>query len=211
MKRRMRSHARPVLALGTITVSGLALAGCGEQPPDAFVFKSTQQCVMSGIGADVCDVAFRDATTDYKANAPRFADQASCEDSFGSGLCTRSPRTEQDIAPFIPALTGFYLARNVRSVSDYYADRKRQEEDEEAAASSGGGGGGGGGSGGSFRSGSGSAVYKDRQGTAMVARSQGDQAGSNSYRFLKNVSYGVPETTARSGFGHWSSSSHHGS
>lgn len=206
MKRRMRSHSRPVLALGTITVSGLALAGCGENAPDAFVFKSTQQCVMSGIGADVCDVAFRDAAADYKANAPRFADQASCEDSFGSGLCTRSPRTAQDVAPFIPALTGFYLARNVRSVADYYADRKRQEE-EEAAPSSGGGGGGGG----SFRSGSGSAVYKDRQGTTMVARSQTDQAGSNSYRVLKNVSYGVPETTARSGFGHWSSSSHYGS
>jgi len=207
MKRRMRSHSRPVLALGTITVSGLALAGCGENAPDAFVFKSTQQCVMSGIGADVCDVAFRDAAADYKANAPRFADQASCEDSFGSGLCTRSPRTAQDVAPFIPALTGFYLARNVRSVADYYADRKRQEE-EEAAPSSGGGGGGGGGS---FRSGSGSAVYKDRQGTTMVAQSQTGQAGSNSYRVLKNVSYGVPETTARSGFGHWSSSSHYGS
>ncbi|MDQ1197716.1 DUF1190 domain-containing protein [Agrobacterium sp. SORGH_AS 787] len=210
MKRRMRSHARPVLALGTITVSGLALAGCGEQPPDAFVFKSTQQCVMSGIGADVCDVAFRDATTDYAKNAPRFADQASCEDSFGSGLCARSPRDAQDVAPFIPVLTGFYLARNVRSIAEYNAERKRQEEEEEAAASSGGVGGSGGG-GGSFRSGSGSAVYKDRQGTAMVARSQNGQAGNNSYRFLKNVSYGVPETTARSGFGHWSSSSHYGS
>lgn len=208
MKRRMRSASRPMLSLGTITVSGLVLASCGEQPPDAFVFKSPQQCVMSGIGADVCDVAFRDAVKDYGQNAPRFANQIACEDSFGSGLCTRSARNVEDAAPFIPVLTGFYLSRNVRSMADYQADRKRQEEEDEAPASSSGSGSSGGGS---FRFGSGSAVYKDRRDSAMVAHSKAGEAGSNSYRLLKNVSYGVPETTARNGFGHWGSSTRYGS
>lgn len=208
MKRRMRSHARPMLSLGTITVSSLALASCGEQSPDAFVFKSPQQCVMSGIGADVCDIAFRDAMKDYGQNAPRFADQTACEASFGTNLCTRSARSPQDTAPFTPVLTGFYLSRNVRSMADYDADRKRQEEEEQAPESSGGGGSSGGGS---FRFGSGSAVYKDRRDTAMVARSKAGEGGSNAYRLLSNVSYGVPETTARSGFGHWESSRRYGS
>lgn len=198
MRRRLTGSKSPILALGTIAASSLFLSGCGEDPADGDVlFTSVGQCMSSGVGAQLCWVAYQDAMRAHLTSAPRFTNKTSCEAEYGAGQCVEQ---ETSTVPgnkgstgnfFVPFLAGFVLSSAINNATEYYSHRRRQEEE----ASSGDGGGGG-----YYGS---SAVYRSRSGAFVTPASRpsvGEISVGTSQQTVKPVNVNT-RTVARQGFG----------
>ncbi|OCP21039.1 MULTISPECIES: DUF1190 domain-containing protein [unclassified Ensifer] len=194
MRRRLSGRTPPILALGTIAASGLALASCGDNPPaEDVMFKSVDQCMQAGMDEQVCRTAYQDAMRAHLAGAPRFDRRAACEAEYGWAQCTQARGADGSGSAgsfFIPFMAGYMLSTGFEKIDDYYKYRRREEEQ--------GGGGGGGGY-------SGSPIYRTRSGqtvTTTPAPARGSQSASaSSSRYsVKPVNVNT-RTVARQGFG----------
>ena len=127
-----RSKAVHLLYLG---LAATALQGC-ERTPDPRAqegaYFSMTEC-MSRFDQNLCTEAYAAAQTEHKANAPRFASQAECEEFAGPGMCESTPVAAAassatgasgsgEAAPmqassggsaFVPALLGFMVGRAI--------------------------------------------------------------------------------------------------
>lgn len=197
MRRRLSGRTPPFLALGTIAVSGLALASCGDNPPaEDVMFKSVDQCLQAGMDQQVCQVGYQDAMRTHLAGAPRFDGLAACEAEYGQGQCAQSSGDAGSGSVgsfFIPIMAGYLLSSGIETIGDYYKYRRREEEGQQAGA------GGGGGYYGS------PPIYRTRSGqtvtTALAPASGSQSASASSSRYsVKPVNVNT-RTVARRGFG----------
>lgn len=196
MRRRLSGRTPPILALGTIAASGLALASCGDKPPaEDVMFKSVDQCLQAGMDAEVCRAGYQDAMRAHLAGAPRFDGRAACEAEYGWTQCTPARGADGSGSAgsfFIPLMAGYVLSTGFNRIDDYDKYRRREQEQ----------GGGGGGGGGGY---SGSPIYKTRSGqtvTTIPAPPHGSRnASASSSRYsVKPVNVST-RTVARRGFG----------
>ena len=118
-RRRKRSAAAGLSAAGAVAM----LSACDPAPTDAELssqrygppteaaaFQSIAECVSSGdFTQEQCTVAQNEAFQNDAIAAPRFADQDTCTESFGTGNCRM--RTENGQSFFVPLLTGFMIGR----------------------------------------------------------------------------------------------------
>ncbi|MBZ7927769.1 DUF1190 domain-containing protein [Ensifer adhaerens] len=201
MRRRLSGRTPPVLALGTIAVSSLALASCGGKlPVEDVMFSSVDQCVQAGMDEQVCRAGYQDAMRVHLAGAPRFDRLAACEAEYGWAQCTQARAADGSGSAgsfFIPFMAGYLLSTGIEKIDDYYKYRRKEEEQEGSGAGSGSGSGGGGHYGSS-------PIYKTRSGqtvTAVPVSDSGSQNVSASSRYsLKPVNVST-QTVARRGFG----------
>lgn len=128
MRRRL-SGRKPFLALGTITLSSLALAGCAGEPPGEVLFTSVDQCVTAGMDAQVCQAGYQDAMQAHLASAPQFDGLAACEAEYGVGQCTEQQATTSGGGGsfFTPFLAGYVLSSALNNIGDYNAYRRQRE------------------------------------------------------------------------------------
>ncbi|HEV7310318.1 DUF1190 domain-containing protein [Ensifer sp.] len=201
MRRRLSGRTPPVLALGTIAVSGLVLSSCGDKPPaEDVMFKSVDQCVQAGMDEQVCRAGYQDAMGTHLAHAPRFDRLAACEAEYGWTQCTQARAADGNGSYFIPFMAGYLLSTGIERIDDYYKYRRREDEN----GSSGGSGGGGGGGGGGGYVGS-SPIYKTRLDQTVtleptrVNGSQSAHAASPQYA-VKPINVST-RTVVRRGFG----------
>lgn len=107
--------------------ASFSLSGCGDQPGsptqwdrssiaqgeqvEAMSYGSLEACKAANEAPDEdCDKAYAAALADDKTNAPRFDEQASCEDVYGAGSCV--PRSASGGGSFFtPLLAGFVIGR----------------------------------------------------------------------------------------------------
>lgn len=124
--RRLSPKGRQTLALGTIAVAGVVLAGCGEEPPSERLFSSVDDCVTSGFERTVCEGEFQRAMAVHAEDAPRFDGLAACEAEYGEGKCVERP-TEGEGGTgasnggsgfFTPFLTGYLVSNALNNLSD---------------------------------------------------------------------------------------------
>lgn len=108
-----RSH---VIALGASGLIAVALvSGHGDQrvtpdeaPKDAAIYANAQECVRAGVlTADVCEVEFQKAAATHVSAAPKFTEQAACENQYGASQCR--PTTHNGSSVFVPAMVGFMV------------------------------------------------------------------------------------------------------
>jgi uncharacterized protein YgiB involved in biofilm formation len=123
MRRRFTRSRPPLLALGTLAASGLALAACGEDPPQEVVFNSPEQCVQAGNDQQICNAEYQEAMRRHMANAPRFDGQAACEAQFGAGQCVETPGAQTAgggvTSFFVPFLAGYAVSSAINSFTNY--------------------------------------------------------------------------------------------
>jgi uncharacterized protein YgiB involved in biofilm formation len=131
-------RSRSLVLTSMMAGGGLALQACDNAPPatqwadppaatagaqtDAQAFTTVEECRASGLTAAQCDTAYREALADNEANAPRFAEQQSCEEQYGAGQCV--PRGNGSF--FTPLLTGFIIGQALNGGfggRSYYRDR----------------------------------------------------------------------------------------
>lgn len=131
------------LVLTSMMASGsLTLHACDDAPPatqwssppaaesgrqvEAQQFSTVAQCEASGMSKAQCESAYQEALADNQANAPRFADQQSCEERYGVEQCV--PRSQAGGGSFFtPLLTGFIIGQALNGGGfggrGYYRDR----------------------------------------------------------------------------------------
>ena len=122
MKRKRSGY----VGFSLMTVSA-ALIGCERPEPEPPVrpgptqaageaaqtaFASIEECAAQMNRTD-CEAAFQQARSEHDGTAPRFADQAACEQEWGTGNCENRP--DQVHAGggsiFMPILAGFLIGR----------------------------------------------------------------------------------------------------
>lgn len=94
---------------GTPPVSQ-ADAQLNKDPVEAFAYASLDQCKAENkVSDEECDKGYAAALKD-DANAPRYAEQKTCEDVYGAGQCV--PRSQANGGSFFtPLLTGFIIGQ----------------------------------------------------------------------------------------------------
>ena len=128
MRRRLSGRKPPLLSLGTIAISSLALAGCAGEPPGEVLFTSVDQCITAGMDAQVCQAGYQDAMQAHLQSSPKFDGLAACEAEYGVGQCAE----QQPVATggggsfFTPFLAGYLLSSTLNNIGDYnrYRDQR---------------------------------------------------------------------------------------
>jgi len=128
MRRRLSGRSRPLLALGSIAVTSIALAGCAGDPPGEVLFSSAEQCIAAGMDAQVCQAGYQDAMQAHLANAPQFDGLAACEAEYGPGQCAEQANTAATGGGsfFTPFLAGYLLSSTLNNIGDYNRYRSTQ-------------------------------------------------------------------------------------
>ena len=121
MKRKRSAY----VGFSLMTVSA-ALIGCERPNPEPLpspdptqaageasqtAFASVEECSAQMSRTD-CEAAFQQARSEHDGTAPRFANQAECEQEWGTGNCENRPdQARQGGSIFMPVLAGFLIAR----------------------------------------------------------------------------------------------------
>lgn len=132
---RMReTPMRAVLLAGTT----VALTACEEPTAEVSAFRTVDQCVASQLfDLESCEVMLQDALQDHQAQAPRYAEQALCEEEFGLGACGYSEAaalTAEGSASsgyWSPFFTGWITGQIADEVADEIGDafdKKRKKK-----------------------------------------------------------------------------------
>lgn len=113
-RRRLRSRAVPTVLMG-MTV--LSLAACDEDPTvEAQAFPDLASCLGGADEEDAsftaqdCTTAFAAAEAAHREGAPRYEDEALCEEQHG-GECVAEMRPSGPV--FIPILAGYLVGRGL--------------------------------------------------------------------------------------------------
>lgn len=131
MRRRLSGRKAPLLSLGTIAISSMALAGCAGDPPGDVLFTSVDQCITAGMDAQVCQAGYQDAMQAHLVNAPRFDGLAACEAEYGVGQCNEQPasaNTGSTGSFWTPFLAGYVLSSALNNLTDYNSYRRQRED-----------------------------------------------------------------------------------
>lgn len=111
-RRRLRSRAVPTVLLG---MAAFALVACEEDPAvQAQAFPDLASCLDEADDAGApftaqdCETAFAAAQAAHLESAPRYEDEALCEEQHG-GECLVEARPGGSV--FMPILTGYLLGR----------------------------------------------------------------------------------------------------
>lgn len=105
---------------------------------DAQTFTSLTDCAASGAyTAEQCDTAYKQAQLASAENAPKFGDQASCEERYGVDQCV--PRSGQGGNWFSPFVTGFIISNALNNMGGGYrgAPMYRDRDDQYYSGSGG--------------------------------------------------------------------------
>lgn len=188
MRRRLSGRKSPLLALGTIAVSSLALAGCAGEPPGEVLFTSVDQCIQGGMNQQVCEAGFQDAMQAHLTSAPRFDGLAACEAEYGEGQCTSAPATANNNGGgggsfFMPFLAGYMMSSALNNLTDYGNYRRLRQDQGYAYGTS--------------------PIYRNRSGQTLApgsSRNANGTAIAPGRQTLQPVNVNT-RTVARQGFG----------
>lgn len=115
-----RSKRIATLAAGGACL--LVLTACEEKPD---VFGSVEQCAMNTGDRTLCEQEFGQAQAAHEETAPKFEQQASCEEVYGQGKCVPAQSASGGGSFFMPAMMGFMLGRMMGGAAmPVYYDRR---------------------------------------------------------------------------------------
>jgi uncharacterized protein YgiB involved in biofilm formation len=114
--KRYSQKGRKTLALGTIAAASLAVTACEAPVPEPMPlpktpiqFESPTECIAAGYEMNACQDAYKAALSKHEAEAPRYGQQAQCEEEWGPGNC-RTTSNGSGGSFFMPFLTGYLLS-----------------------------------------------------------------------------------------------------
>jgi uncharacterized protein YgiB involved in biofilm formation len=122
MRKRFTGRKPPLLALGTIAASGLALTGCGNDTTADTLFTSPAQCIEAGLDKGVCEAEYQTALSQHLRDAPKFRGLSDCEAQYGAGRCMETPRDQGGSGTgsfFLPFMTGYLISSAVQNLTNY--------------------------------------------------------------------------------------------
>ncbi|EUB87086.1 DUF1190 domain-containing protein [Pseudomonas sp. GM30] len=110
--------------------ASVAMAISGEAAAlDPQRFKTVEQCVDASVAADVCSNAYVAALTEHRRIAPAYDDKAKCDADFAADWCQKNSDGR-----FVPKLGGFKVPQNGEAPQDLDAIANAQLPAGEATA-----------------------------------------------------------------------------
>ncbi|MCP1472979.1 uncharacterized protein YgiB involved in biofilm formation [Pseudomonas sp. EB276 TE3739] len=183
-------------------------------------FPSVEQCVDAEVAADVCSNAYVAALNEHRRIAPAYDDKAKCDADFAADWCQKNSDGR-----FVPKLGGFKVPQNGEEPQnlDAIADAQMPAGDATSSASHGGshysGSSGGGGNGwltgwligNAMSNNANRTVYRDRETrqpyntSTQYRRAETTTRRQPDYESSKSKPVNVASSTSRGGFGSQSS------
>lgn len=123
----MKRSTNLKLSLMAATLS-VPLLACDSGEPTGQVLASPDQCAaQKEVSVEECNAAYQKAQLDHQQVAPRFQDQAQCNEQFGN--CTQA-HDERGQVSWIPPMAGFLIGyalgnaggRSVMGAAPLYRD-----------------------------------------------------------------------------------------
>jgi uncharacterized protein YgiB involved in biofilm formation len=92
-----------------VPATTLMLAGCGEEPTQAVVFSSPEECAsyMTEASVQQCMADFKAAQALHPQVAPKYVNKTECEADFGAGNCETAPQQHASGSFFMPLMMGY--------------------------------------------------------------------------------------------------------
>ncbi|MFJ4248661.1 DUF1190 domain-containing protein [Pseudomonas sp. NPDC089741] len=108
----------------------LAISGEAAAIDQPRSFQSVEQCVDAEVAADVCSNAYVAALTEHRRIAPAYDDKAECDADFAADWCQKNSSGK-----FVPKLGGFKIRQNAEAPQnlDALADAQMPAGDANAA------------------------------------------------------------------------------
>ncbi|MDT3311208.1 DUF1190 domain-containing protein [Pseudomonas sp. rhizo66] len=198
-----------------MAISGQATAA--DQPRN---FQNVEQCVDAEVAADVCSNAYVAALTEHRRIAPAYDNKAKCDADFAADWCQKNSDGR-----FVPKLGGFKVpasgepAQNLDAIADAQmpaGNPAAQNVQSTSHVSSGGSGGGNGWLtgwliGNAMSNNAERTVYRDRETrqpyntSTQYRRAETTTRSQTDYESSKSKPVNVASSTSRGGFGSQSS------
>ena len=196
-----------------MAISGQATAA--DQPRS---FQNVEQCVDAEVAADVCSNAYVAALTEHRRIAPAYDNKAKCDADFAADWCQKNSDGR-----FVPKLGGFKVpqegepAQNLDAIADAQmpaGNATAQNVQSTSHVSSGGGGNGwltGWLIGNAMSNNAERTVYRDRETrqpyntSTQYRRAETTTRSQTDYESSKSKPVNVASSTSRGGFGSQSS------
>lgn len=125
----------PLLRLIMMGSAPFALSACGGEPEPAYVYNSPEECIRDGqLGEDACRAEYETAKTEHARTAPRYNNQADCENDFGANACQATPGFGSS---FMPLMAGYMVGRMMSPRAPNDCRSRAQGCDNNAAGGSG--------------------------------------------------------------------------
>lgn len=123
----MKRSKKAALMLMVPTAT-LMLASCGEDPKEAVVFSSPEECAayVTSASADQCMADFKAAQALHPQVAPKYANKAECEADFGAGQCETAPQQHAGGSFFMPLMMGYMAGQMLNRQGGATADPRQQ-------------------------------------------------------------------------------------
>lgn len=131
-------RSKKVALMLMVPTTTMMLAGCGEDPAEAVVFSSPEECasLVTSTSADQCYADYRAAQALHPQVAPKYLNKAECENDFGSGQCEAAPQQHASGSFFMPMMMG-YMAGQMFNRQGGAMPNPAQQEERTAAGTSG--------------------------------------------------------------------------
>ncbi|SEM73432.1 Uncharacterized conserved protein YgiB, involved in bioifilm formation, UPF0441/DUF1190 family [Loktanella fryxellensis] len=112
IRRTKRSRVMPAVLLGA---AAFALSACQDEEVEASAFPDLQACQQAAASGTVlfsaadCDATFQEALVEYERSAPRYDDQALCEEQHGGGCVAQEGTGGGGGSIFMPLMAGYLI------------------------------------------------------------------------------------------------------
>lgn len=128
--RRMKGSGRALRAGLVGTAAAVSLTACGDEPTtEVQAFRSVSQCVASGLfDEESCEAMLRDALQAHQEDAPRYAEEALCEEEFGQEACQYQQAQGGGGGYWMPFFTGWIVGSLASEVIDEVGDAFKKKQ-----------------------------------------------------------------------------------
>ena len=123
-------RSKKVALMLMVPTTTMMLAGCGEDPAEAVVFSSPEECasLVTSTSADQCYADYRAAQALHPQVAPKYLNKAECENDFGSGQCEAAPQQHASGSFFMPMMMGYMAGQMFNRQGGAMPNPSQQEE-----------------------------------------------------------------------------------
>ena len=123
-------RSKKVALMLMVPTTTMMLASCGEDPKEAVVFSSPEECasMVTSTSADQCYADYRAAQALHPQVAPKYLNKSECENDFGSGQCEQAPQQHAGGSFFMPMMMGYMAGQMFNRQGGAMPNQPQQEE-----------------------------------------------------------------------------------
>lgn len=132
-------RSKKVALMLMVPTTTMMLASCGEDPAEAVVFSSPEECasMVTQVAAEQCYADFKAAQVLHPQVAPKYVNKSECENDFGAGQCEPAPQQHASGSFFMPLMMGYMAGQMFNQQGGAAPAQQPQQQQERPVGTSG--------------------------------------------------------------------------